>query len=323
MERAERADSIANGATDDGRADGGAVLRADAAADGGTVRCALALADDTARPVADDSARPVAHNTACPVADAPLADDTACSVAYDTTRSVAHGALADDSAHPVAHDSACPVAHGALADASANPGVDDACTDGASARAGTDSTRTRADRAVARADRSETPFRDDGRLDAGDRDGRRYHRSSLRRTAVLRSPRREHSVWRNCRSARGSALRRRRRLALRTVLYGNGCLRAYCGSYPWADVLPHDGPTFGPADSVALRGTNDGRAVGSADHRGTDDGHANDAGAVSRAHDGPADAAPHARAHARADDASAFARADDGRADARPRGLPS
>ena len=71
MERAERADSIAHRATDDGRADGGAVLRADAAADGGTVRCALALADDTA-----------------------------CPVAHVTTRSVAHGALADAAANP-------------------------------------------------------------------------------------------------------------------------------------------------------------------------------------------------------------------------------
>ena len=91
MERAERADAIANRSTDDGRADGGAVLRADAAADGGTIHCALALADDTA----------------CPVADAPLTDDTTC---------------------PVTHDSACPVADGALADAAALPGVD-ACTD--------------------------------------------------------------------------------------------------------------------------------------------------------------------------------------------------
>jgi len=146
VERAERADSIAHRATDDGRADGGAVLRADAAADGGAVRCA---------------------------------DDTACPVA--------HGALADDSAHPVADDTACPVAHvttrsvanGALADAAANPSVDDACTDGARTGAGADRARARADRAVARADRSETSFRDDGRLDAGDGDGRRYHRSSL------------------------------------------------------------------------------------------------------------------------------------------------
>ena len=83
MERAERADSIANGATDDGRADGEAVLRADAAADGGTVRCALALADGTARPVADD---------------------TACPVAHVTTRSVAHGALADAAALPGVDD---------------------------------------------------------------------------------------------------------------------------------------------------------------------------------------------------------------------------
>merc|ERR1719248_147879 len=69
VERAERADSIANRATDDGRADGGAVLRADAATDGGAVRCA----DDSACPVthgalADESARPVADDTACPVA---------------------------------------------------------------------------------------------------------------------------------------------------------------------------------------------------------------------------------------------------------------
>ena len=92
MERAERADVCAHRATDDG----GAVLRADAAADGGTVRCALALADDTARPVADD--------TACPVADAPLADDTTCPVAHVTTRSVAYGALADAAAHPGVDD---------------------------------------------------------------------------------------------------------------------------------------------------------------------------------------------------------------------------
>ena len=142
MERAERADSIAHRATDDGRADGGAVLRADAAADGGAVRCA--------------------DETACPVADG-----TACPVAHVTTRSVAYGALAD---------------------AAANPGVDDACTDGACTGAGADRARARADRAVARADRSETPFRDDGRLDAGDGDGRRYHRSSLRRAAVLCAP---------------------------------------------------------------------------------------------------------------------------------------
>ena len=94
-------------------------------------------------------------------------------------------------------------------------------------------------------------------------------------------------------------------------------MRAYCGSYARADVLPHDGPTFGPADSVALRGTNDGRAVGSADHRGTDDGHANDVGALTSADDGRAVAGAHARSHARADDGRAFARADHGRADAR------
>ena len=75
-----------------------------------------------------------------------------------------------------------------------------------------------------------------------------------------------------------------------------------------ADVFPHDGPAVGPADPVALRGTNDGST--------------DNAGAVPRAHDGYADAAPHAWPHARADDGRAFARADDGSADARPRGLP-
>ena len=113
---------------------------------------------------------------------------------------------------------------------------------------------------------------------------------------------------RNCRGARGGALRRRRRVALRTVLYGNRRLRAYCGSYAWADFFSHNGLTVGPADSVAIRGTNDG--------------HADNAGAVPRAHDGYADAAPHAWPHARADDGRAFARADDVGADARPRGLP-
>ena len=79
MERAERADAIANRSTDDGRADGGAVLRADAAADGGAVRCA------------DDSAHPVAHDSAYPVANV-------------TTRSAAYGALADAAANPGVDD---------------------------------------------------------------------------------------------------------------------------------------------------------------------------------------------------------------------------
>ena len=122
---------------------------------------------------------------------------------------------------------------------------------------------------------------------------------------------------RNCRSARGGALRRRRRLALRTILYRNGRLRAYRGPDARADFLPHYGRAVGGADPLTDRATDELHAVGPADHRGTDDGRADDAGAVSRAHDGRADATPHARAHARADDASAFARADDGRADAR------
>ena len=92
---------------------------------------------------------------------------------------------------------------------------------------------------------------------------------------------------------------------------------AYCGSYARADFLPHDGRAVGGADPLTDRATDELHAIGPTDHRGTDDGRADDAGAVSRAHDGRADAAPHARAHARADDASAFARADDGRADAR------
>ena len=54
------------------------------------------------------------------------------------------------------------------------------------------------------------------------------------------------------------ALRRRRRLALRTVLHGNRRVRAYCGSYPWADVLPHDSYAD---DAGALTSADDGRAV--------------------------------------------------------------
>merc|ERR1719248_237666 len=74
VERAERADSIADRSTDDGRADGGAVLRADAAADGGAVRCALALADDSAHPVAHDTACPVAHGARTDAAALPGVD---------------------------------------------------------------------------------------------------------------------------------------------------------------------------------------------------------------------------------------------------------
>ena len=113
---------------------------------------------------------------------------------------------------------------------------------------------------------------------------------------------------RNCRSARGGALRRRGRVALRTVLHGNRRVRAYCGSYARADVLPHDGPAVGPADSVALRGTDDGPAVCPTDavaHRATDDDRSDDAGALTSADDGRAVAAAHARSHGRA-----FARAD-------------
>ena len=104
------------------------------------------------------------------------------------------------------------------------------------------------------------------------------------------------------------ALRRRRRLALRTVLHGNRRLRAYCCSYARADVLPHDGPAVGPADPVALGGTYDGSAVCPTDavaHRATDDDRSDDAGALTSADDGRAVAAAHARSHGRA-----FARAD-------------
>ena len=104
------------------------------------------------------------------------------------------------------------------------------------------------------------------------------------------------------------ALRRRGRVALRSVIHGNRRLRAYCGADARADFLPNYGHAVGSADSVALRGTNDGRAVGSADsvaHRATDDGHADDAGALTSADDGRAVAAAHARSHGRA-----FARAD-------------
>ena len=91
MERAERADSIADRATDDGRADGGAVLRPDAAAVLRADAAALSVYACTDGAGSDDSAHPVADGTACPVA-------------HVTTRSVAYGALADAAAHPGVDD---------------------------------------------------------------------------------------------------------------------------------------------------------------------------------------------------------------------------
>ena len=100
MERAERADAIAHGATDDGRADGESVLRADAAAVLRANAAALPVYACTNGARADDSAHPVAHDSACAVTHGASADDSACPVAHVTTRSVAHGALADAAANP-------------------------------------------------------------------------------------------------------------------------------------------------------------------------------------------------------------------------------
>ena len=113
------------------------------------------------------------------------------------------------------------------------------------------------------------------------------------------------------------ALRRRGRVALRSVIHGNRRLCAYCGSYARADVLSHDGRAVGGADPLTDRATDELHAIDPTDHRGTDDGHADDAGALTSADDGRAIAAAHARSHARTDDGRAFARADHGRADAR------
>ena len=98
----ERCDSIANGATDDGRADGGAVLRADAAAGAGP---SAAPSTPARRPALPSRPR---HNL--------------LSRPRDPRRRLSPS-IADD-ASPSRPRTTRPVAHGALADAAANPGVD-------------------------------------------------------------------------------------------------------------------------------------------------------------------------------------------------------
>ena len=79
------------------------------------------------------------------------------------------------------------------------------------------------------------------------------------------------------------------RLTLR-IIHGNRRLRAYCGADARADFLPHDGPAVG-GSRQPLTDRAPTTAVPSVptDHRGTDDGRADDAGPTPSAHDGRAD----------------------------------